>query len=171
MRLPKADHQVRYERQALLFLPGALSHLDPGHISGEVVLRQFFSEATGAGDHFYFCRRLRREVLVGPGDHAGDTPLQELRVPGPPGPRVDRDLAGGVAGVKYQAKRWAAQGHVRGLRGRLERLVGPPRARSERGVDPQLELLGKPTLLRCEVRVASPLSFPGAGGGSHAGGG
>ena len=40
LRFPKADHQVHDERQALLLLPGARSHLDPGHVEGEVVLRQ-----------------------------------------------------------------------------------------------------------------------------------
>ena len=94
MRLPKAHHEVHGERQALLFLLGARSHLNPGHVDGEVVLRQLFSEAEGTGDHR--CRRCRREKTFWPGGLANDTPQQEIRVPRPPGPRIDRDRVGGV---------------------------------------------------------------------------
>ena len=58
VRHPKADHQAHDECQALILFPGTLSHLDPGHIYGEVILRQLFPEAGGAGDHC--CHRLRR---------------------------------------------------------------------------------------------------------------
>ena len=51
VRLPKADHQVYNERPALLLYPGTLGHLNPGHVDGEVVLGQLFSESVGTGDH------------------------------------------------------------------------------------------------------------------------
>ena len=94
VRFPKVDHQAHDERQALQLLPGTLSRQYPGHIHREAIVRQLFPEAAGAGDHC--CRRLGSQILVWPVRHASDTPLQEVVVSGPPGPRVDGDLAGGV---------------------------------------------------------------------------
>ena len=54
----------------------------------------FAFESADGGDHH--CRRLGRKAWVELGRHAGDTPLQNIRVPGYPGLRVDRDLAGEV---------------------------------------------------------------------------
>ena len=65
VRLPKADHQVHHERLAQLLYPGALGHPNPGHVDGEIVLGQLFSESAGAGNHCL--HRLMREALVRPG--------------------------------------------------------------------------------------------------------
>ena len=94
VRLPEIDYQGHSERPTHLAFPGAVDHLNSGHVDGKVVVGRLLSEPAGTGDHC--CRRIRREARVGPNRRAGDTPLQKARVPGPPDPRVDRNLAGGV---------------------------------------------------------------------------
>ena len=94
VHVPKADHQDHGERAALPRLTGAIGHPDPGTVDGEGSVGHFALESTGGGDHH--CYRLRREARVWLGRRAGDTPLQNMRVPGPSGPCVDGDLAGEV---------------------------------------------------------------------------
>ena len=77
--LPEANHQSLGVRPALLCLPGAVRHLNPGVVDGEVVRGHLASESASGRDHH--CRRLRGHGLVSAAMQA-TLPCRKSRSPG-----------------------------------------------------------------------------------------